>query len=167
MSTSCNKRCPTYATYTAKCRGNSRVTEKSNTCEYGVFSVSSMPHPIAKLPFAPKRGGRYGNPGADGNCGTPPHPLLPGKVVRLKAHRAICRRHARRVFNKRSRSQRPPAYRSCSQHLRPSDRSKCRTRPESMSYCPASTQTQFAEPGSCNPNSSKASRDSPCHSAQN
>ena len=53
MSSSCNSRCakrPTYAASNTKPFGSSRVMEKSETCEYGVLSLSFSPQVMANPP---------------------------------------------------------------------------------------------------------------------
>src|ERR1700680_4520628 len=63
-SSSCSNRCakrPTYDASNTKLLGSSRCMEKSTTCEYGVFSLSSKPQLTANPPAPIPAGGVTGN----------------------------------------------------------------------------------------------------------
>src|SRR6266702_3762790 len=83
-SSSCNRWCanlPTYDASNTKSCGKARVIEKSITCEYGVFNLSSRPQVMAKADC----GGVTGNLPEGGGAikeqgGFPQAALLAGTV---------------------------------------------------------------------------------------
>src|SRR5580704_3853922 len=69
-SSSCSNRCakrPTYDASNTKLLGSSRWMEKSTTCEYGVFSLSSRPQYTLNPPLRPLAGVTGNEPVGGGN----------------------------------------------------------------------------------------------------